>query len=102
MLPTLQASTMNKEPTSTSVVLAELCGADDFRSMKQLCAHTRLNVHRVSAALHHLHNRKCVAFISDAGGVWWYATPECDDRSRVVEQRAPELKPRKQRKGKKV
>jgi hypothetical protein len=92
---------MNKEPTSTSIVLAELTGADDFRNVKQLKEHTRLCSNRVTAALHHLHKRKCVDFISDANGVWWYATPECDDRTRTVEQRTPETRPRK-RKPKKV
>lgn len=91
----------NKEPTSVSIVMAELTGADDFRSVKQLREHTRLCSNRVTAALHHLHKRKCVDFISDLNGVWWYATPETDDRCFCVDERTPEVKKRKPRKSKK-
>lgn len=91
---------MNKEPTATSVVLAELQGADDFMTMRQLREHTRLNINQVSAALHHLRVHKCVEFISDGSGVWWYATPESDTRLCAHDQRAPETRPRRQRKSK--
>jgi len=88
----------NQEPTCTSLVMDELCGAADFRSMPQLCEATRLSTARVSAALYHLRQHKSVEFISDASGTWWFATPESDDRCRCVDKRAPEIKPRKPRK----
>lgn len=91
----------HKEPTTVSIVLAELQGADDFRSAKQLCENTRSTNNRVCCALYHLHKHKCVNFISDANGVWWYATPETVDRCCCVDERTPEVKPRKQRKTRK-
>ena len=90
----------NQEPTCTSLVLAELKGSDDFRTVKQLCTHTQLSSNRVIAALCHLKAHKCVDFVSDATGTWWFATVETDDRCKTVEQRAPETKPRTPRKPK--
>lgn len=90
----------NQEPTCTSLVLAELKGSDDFRTVKQLHACTRLSHNRITAALHHLKMHKCVDFVSDAAGTWWFATTECDDRCREVHHRVPEAKPRTPRKPK--
>ena len=89
----------NQEPTCVSLVSAELEGADDFRSAKQLIENTRLTKNRVAAALHHLKIHKAADFVVNADGTtWWFATPETDDRSRIVESREPEVKPRKPRK----
>ena len=54
-----------------------------------------------SQALHHMLKHQAVSFISDAGGTWWYASPQTDTRIRVMKQRALEASPRKPRKPRK-
>lgn len=87
-----------KQPTATSIVFEALVRADDFRTGLQLQAETGLNSNRVSAALYHLKKYKAAEFIEGEGNLWWFATPETDTRSRTIEEKAPELKPRKPRK----
>lgn len=91
-----------KDPTCTSLVEAVLVVADDFKTMRQLAAETRCTPNQVGAALSHLLKHQVAAFISDASGTWWYATPQTDTRIRVVTQRTIETAPRKPRKPRKV
>ena len=87
-----------QEPTLTSLVLTELQGADDFKTVRQLRDLLKMTPNQVTCSLKHLHNHKCVDFISDATGTWWYATPETDNRCKCLNMRTPEVKPRKPRK----
>ena len=91
-----------KDPTCTSLVEAVLVVADDFKTVRQLAAETRCTFDQVGAALHHMLRHQAVSFISDASGTWWYATPQTDNRIRVVAQRTIETAPRKPRKPRKV
>lgn len=87
------------EVTATTVVLAALRRADDFRTVAQLALEVGQSRNRVSAALHHLRNHHVVDCMESDGQLWWYALPpEGDTRSTTVEERTPELKPRKPRK----
>jgi len=90
-----------KQPTSTSIVFAALIRANDFRTGKQLQTETGLSSNRVSAALYSLMKYKAAEFIEAEGSLWWFATPDTDTRSRTVDEKAPELKPRKPRKQRK-
>jgi len=86
-----------KEETSTSRVYRALREADDFRSGKQLQDYLGMDVNHVTASLHHLRKYSAVDAIEGEQTLWWYATPESDARSRTVEERVPEAKPRRPR-----
>lgn len=90
-----------KEITATTAVLEALQRADDFRTVSHLQVATGQSMNRVRAALHHLHKYRVVECMASDGRLWWYATPENDQRTLVVDERTPEAKPRKQRKGRK-
>lgn len=90
-----------KQPTCTSVVLAALLAIDDFATAKQLKDTTGLNANQISASLHELRKYKVVDCLSEAGQLWWYATPDTDQRHHTVALRKEEKMPRKQRKSNK-
>ena len=92
-----------KEPCWTKLVLDALRGCDDFLSYAMLRKITGASPTQVSAACHHLRKRHAVDCVIEVDGVaWWYATPDDDDRSRVVTERAPEVNPRKRRTRKQI
>lgn len=89
-----------KEPTATTVIMATLRAADDFMSQRMLrAACVGVTPNQISAALCHLRKRHAVGVVVEPDGVgWWFALPPAeDDRSRVVDLRAPELRPRRPR-----
>lgn len=88
----------HKEPTAVSLVGEALRRADDFLTAQQLRIATGVCANRVSAALHHLQKHKAADATRLDGCLYWYATPETDDRCRTVNERTPETKPRKTRK----
>lgn len=92
----------NTETTATFLVLDALKRADDFRTVAQLQSETGKSYNRVQAALHHLRVHKAVDFVEAERKLWWFATPTSDTRSRTVDERFMEDKPRKSRKTKKV
>jgi hypothetical protein len=87
-----------KETTTTTLVLEALVRSDDFMTARQLVAATGRNGNQVSAALYDLRKYKAADCMVAGEMLWWYATPGSDQRTRVVEERSPETKPRKQRK----
>ena len=92
-----------KEPTATALVLAALRAADDFMSQRMLhAALPGVTRDQISAALSHLRKRHAVGVVIEPDGVgWWFALPpEEDDRSRTVDLRAPETRPRRPRRSK--
>lgn len=85
------AKAADKKPTWTSLVLDALVHSDDFMSVPMTMEATKANANQTAAALHHL--AKCNAVESVVGGdgnLWWFATPGCDCRQRILEERAPE------------
>ena len=93
---------MHKQPTCTSLALEVLRASDDFMDRKALMLATGCSNNQVDAATHHLRKRLAVDCVVEPNGVaWWYALPpESDNRSRHVDERTPEVKPRKLRKSK--
>lgn len=91
-----------KEPTSTALVYETLVKADDFMTVRQLMAVNDLSNNRVTAALYLLRKYKAADFVVEDGArLFWFATPDTDQRTRTVKERTPEVKPRKQRQAKK-
>lgn len=89
-------------PTWTTLVLEALVRADDLMTAEQLrlalwAAGLKATSNRVSAALHHLHGHKAVDFVEADAHLWWFATPEDDTRLRVIQEKAPEFRPRRRR-----
>jgi hypothetical protein len=86
----------NKEPTKTSIVLEALSAMDDLVTVKQLRAATfGLTAHDVINSLCYLRKIKAVDCLSEGGELWWMATIASDQRTRKIEQRTPESKPRR-------
>lgn len=85
-------------PTWTSLTLAALVRADDFRTAAQLRVEIGASSTQLSAALIHLRRRKAVDFVEAGDALWWFATPETDDRSCKRDERTPESRPRRPRK----
>jgi hypothetical protein len=87
-----------KEPTFVHRIFEHLRKCDDFRTARQLQSELNIGSNRVSAALHALRRYDAVVAMDSDGQLWWYATPLTDTRIKTVDERAPELKPRRQRK----
>lgn len=79
-----------KKPTWTSLILDTLVQSDDFMSVPQLMAATGANSGQATAALHHLFKFKAVESVASGGNLWWFATPELDQRMFILEERVPE------------
>lgn len=90
-----------KRPTHTSLVLDALTHwPSEFASARDLMAATGSNFNQISAALHHLRKRHAVDVVIERDGTgWWFATPGSDDRTRVCDERCPEDRPRRPRRG---
>ena len=89
----------DREPSKVSIVLRALVEADDFITAAQLIQRLvgKANVNQISASLHHLRNRHAVASMESDGKLWWYSTPEHDDRSKKVDERVVEVDRRRRR-----
>lgn len=76
-----------KRTTTTTLVLEELVRADDLLTVRDLM--DRLpseGVNRITAALHHLHIHCAVQCIEGGSRLWWFATPQDDNRYRVLRE----------------
>ena len=72
-------------PTDVSVILAYLVGLDDFASKAMVMAETKIPDDHVRPALAHLAKHKCIdCVIVNENELWWFATPERDDRIRIA------------------
>lgn len=91
-----------KEPTCTLLVLEVMVKTDDFMSVSQIMKATGLTANRTTAALCHLRKRKAVDSLACDGSLWWFATPDSDNRCYCVKERMPEVNKRKPRKSRKV
>lgn len=87
-----------KMTTTTTLVLEALTRADDFMTAHQLSEATGRSMNRVFAAVHHLKIHKAIEVIEVDNVLYWYATPDSDDRNHVVQEKVEETKPRKPRK----
>lgn len=86
-------------PTDVSVVLAYLVGLDDFANKAMILASTGLPDNRLRPALYHLAKHKVIdCVIVNGNELWWFATPENDDRV-VVRKATPEGMTRNDRHG---
>ena len=72
-------------PTDVSVILAYLVGLDDFANKAMILAEVKIPDDRVRPALAHLAKHKAIdCVIVNGNELWWFATPERDDRTRVA------------------
>ena len=71
-----------KRTSFTCRVFTALKEADDFMTLRQITAKSGVTTTRASAALHHLYKRQAVGALSEDGQLYWYATPDEDNRSR--------------------
>jgi hypothetical protein len=89
-------SRKGKEPTDVSRVEEYMRFRDDFVSMAELKAATGLDSNHVSACLYHLKKFKAADSVESLGSLWWFLTGT-DLRSKIVEERVREEKPRRTR-----
>ena len=69
-----------KRPSYTCLVFTALKEADDFMILRQIAAKSGVSNTRASAALHHLYQKQAVSAMAQDGQLYWYATPEEDNR----------------------
>lgn len=87
-----------KQPTWTHLVEEALRVSDDFLPASRLRELTGANTCQVSAALHHLQKFKVVDAVPAHNELYWFYLGQ-DTRTVVHEERAPEAKPRRPRRG---
>lgn len=93
-----------KQPTYTTLIEEFLRNTEDLTTYGQILHHVQSINHnacmnQISAACSHLKRHGVIDFIVETDGtVWWYAlSKDNDDRSRVIDERTPETKPRNRR-----
>ena len=84
-----------KKPTTTSLTMAALLGADDFMTAKQIAAATGEKAHAVLTGLWSLRQYKAVDSVEQEGALWWFATPDSDQRQRHHDERKEEVNGRR-------
>lgn len=82
------------EPSFTSIVLAALVAADDFVSATDLATLTGLTTGNCRTALTYLRDVHAVDSVDSAGRLYWFATPDADQRTRAIDARKREDEPR--------
>jgi hypothetical protein len=90
----------HKEPTCVRRVEDALREADDFLTASLLAERTGLDGNHVNACVWHLAKYKAIEGLRVDDTLWWFLTPETDQRIRKVAERTPEGQPRKPRKRK--
>jgi len=90
----------NKAPTWTTLTLELLSRRDDFLTTKQVAREIGASDDQARAALFHLRRCHATDILVDRGIGYWFATPENDSRSKHLDERTPESKPRAPRKRK--
>lgn len=80
----------SKAPTYQHRVEAELSAAGDFLTVENLVARTRIDKEHVFHALLSAHKYRAADFLKENGHTYWFATPSTDERSKRIEERAPE------------
>lgn len=92
-----------KEPTKVSLVDKALKTADDFLTIEMVISrcHGAVTREQAAASLHHLKHHKAADVMAAEGGLWWYSTPSTDNRTKHLDQRTPEERKRKPRRGRK-
>lgn len=86
---------IHRETTTTALVEAALASAPDFMTSAMLVTATGRDIHKVMSALIHLREHKAVECVEQEKRLWWFATPQYDNRNGTKPERAPETKPRK-------
>jgi len=94
-------SRRDKQPCITLVLLGLMREYDDFITARELQDLSGYNVNQVSASLYHFLKYKIAEKVESAGETYYYLTQH-DTRSRVLEERTPEEKPRARRRSKPI
>ena len=84
----------SQHPTYTSLVTDALRSHDDFMSVSQLMSATQATRNQITAALHCLKQVKAIDCIESGGSLYWYLTPDTDQRIRVVKLTSDHTKKR--------
>lgn len=90
------------EPTYTSRVEEALERADDFMTAAGLVEATGIDLHHVSTCIWYMNKVEAIQSLESDGQLWWFLTPDRDRRTKKVEMRRPEDKPRRARRSRKV
>ncbi len=88
-----------KQETTTALVVRALAATDDFMDYAMLKKATGRSGSQLSAACWSLKVHRVIDVEVNADGkAWWYLRPAEDDiRIRHLDERAPEIKPRKRK-----
>ncbi len=90
------------EVSNTRKVLDALIAADDFLSLPALTAAAKVTTKAAKTSLGWLRHIKAVDSVDSGGTLYWYATPESDQRLRTIDAHRKEDEPRQQRRGRRT
>lgn len=85
------------EPTIMSRVEGALEAADDFLTAAMLVERSGTDLHHVQTCLWYLRKMEGADSLESGDALWWFLTPESDRRTKRVEMRRPEDRPRRKR-----
>jgi len=86
------------ETSYTKRITDALAAADDFVPLSGLVDITRLPATKLRGALHWLKKSKAINSLDSDGRLYWYLTPDADQRLRVIEEHRREDEKRTTRK----
>jgi hypothetical protein len=89
----------NVETSYTKKVFDFLCAHDDFIRMKDIAAATGLDTRQLRQTLPWLRKCKAIDSVESGGVLYWYATPDTDQRMRTIDEHRREDEPRNARGG---
>lgn len=75
------------KPTYVARVEVALKEGDDFLTVEDVKARTKLDGKHVLESLHHLYRHKAAVMLSDCGVTYWYSTADQDTRTKVIPER---------------
>lgn len=89
----------SREETHTVKIERALRSGPEFQTVEMLKKATGESHHNATSSLWWLRRCRVVDVVIEVDGVgWWFALPPEDDlRSRIVEERKPETRPRNRR-----
>lgn len=85
------------EPTYMSRVEEALERADDFMTAAGLVEATGIDLHHVSTCIWYMNKVEAIQSLESDGQLWWFLTPDRDRRTKKIEMRRPEERPRRAR-----
>ena len=83
---------IRKRTTYTKMILDYLISLDDYATKAMIVAAVKLKQDQVAITLHDLKRHHAIEAMEADGKLWFYATPEYDDRQRKLDEIKEDIK----------